>query len=227
MAARGQRSRKLIEKVSMTDFASTSADDTCVALARLSEPNYAASPADADPAYAALSRAAARLGWADERSPLGRVIPDGARVLIKPNFVMHANQGSGGVEPLITHPSLVRAAVRAALAAGASRVIVGDAPVQGCDFSQLLAITGLDQWSREMMRAEPRFAGIYDFRRTTCVFVDGVRVASEDRLAQDRFALFDLASDSLLEPVTDDRASFRVTCYDPRMMARTHAPGRH
>ena len=64
------------------------------------------------------------LDWNDDqRGPLGRVITQGAQVLIKPNFVLHANQGSGGIEPLITHPSLVRAVVRAALEAGAARVM--------------------------------------------------------------------------------------------------------
>jgi uncharacterized protein (DUF362 family) len=206
----------------------TSCDDPRVAVARLNQPRYSASPAGDEEAYAALCRAAAALGWRhDERGPLGRVIPEGARVLIKPNFVIHANQGGGGIEPLVTHPSLVRAAVRAALEAGAARVLVGDAPVQGCDFDHLLAATGLGEWAGRVMKQEPRFAGVFDFRRTTCVFVDGVRVASEDLQSEDRFTLFDLAGDSLLEPVTDRRASFRVTCYDPELMARTHAPGRH
>ncbi|HKP12768.1 MAG TPA: DUF362 domain-containing protein [Blastocatellia bacterium] len=199
-----------------------------VAITRLPAPRYAPSPGDEAEAYEALRRAAVMLGWDDgERGPLGGVIAQGARVLIKPNFVLHANQGDGGIEPLITHPSLVRATVRAALEAGAARVAVGDAPVQGCDFDHLLAETGLGEWSRRMVETEPRFAGVFDFRRTSCVFVDGVRIASEGLLSEDRFALFDLADESLLEPVTDDRASFRVTCYDPSLMARTHAPGRH
>jgi uncharacterized protein (DUF362 family) len=203
-------------------------DNARVAITRLPAPRYAPSPDDEAQAYDALRCAALMLGWhTDERGPLGGVIAEGARVLIKPNFVLHTNQGDGGIEPLITHPSLVKATVRAALEAGADSVAVGDAPVQGCDFDQLLAATGLGEWSRRLIEAEPRFAGLFDFRRTSCVFVDGVRFASEGLLGEDRFALFDLADESLLEPVTDDRASFRVTCYDPRLMARTHAPGRH
>src|SRR5215813_11306448 len=62
---------------------------------------------------------------------------------------------------------------------------------------------------------------------TTCEFVDGVRVASENQVSEDQFVLFDLGEDSLLEPVTDDRDSFRVTCYDPRLLAKTHTRGRH
>jgi hypothetical protein len=31
----------------------------------------------------------------------------------------------------------------------------------------------------------------------------------------------------LLEPITDDKDDFRVTCYDPRLMSKTHCRGRH
>ena len=106
-------------------------------------------------------------------------------------------------------------------------MIVGDAPVQGCDFDRLLKATGLGAWSDQLKRAEPRFKGVRDFRRTTCVFVDGVRMAEEGRQAEENFVLFDLGGRSLLEPITDGEGSFRVTCYDPRLLARTHAPGRH
>ena len=183
---------------------------------------------NAEPVAAALNRAAGLLGWADEeRGPLARVVPRGSRVVVKPNLVLHENQGPWGMEPLVTHPSLIRAAVEAALRAGAAEVLVGDAPIQGCDFGRLLEVTGLGVWAEALAKAEPRFKGIRDFRRTTCTFVDGVRVAVEDLQPEDNFVLFDLGGESLLEPVTDGRGSFRVTCYDQRLLARTHAPGRH
>jgi len=185
-------------------------------------------PAGGDSVEAAIARAAQALGLADERrGPLGRVIPRGARVVIKPNLVLHENRGSWGLQPLVTHPSLIQAAADLVLQADPAAVVVGDAPIQSCDFGQLLAATGLDEWSRALESRDPRFKGVRDFRRTTCEFRAGVRVAAENRLPEDRFVLFDLASDSLLEPITDKRGSFRVTCYDPRLMARTHAPGRH
>jgi uncharacterized protein (DUF362 family) len=155
------------------------------------------------------------------------VIRAGARVLVKPNFVLHENQGPWGLEPLVTHPSLVRLVTEAALRAGAEEVLVGDAPVQGCDFPALLAATGLDQWAQDLSRTEPRFMGIRDFRRTTCQLLNGVRVAQENLQDEDRFVLMDMAQKSLLEPISDGRGSFRVTRYDPRLMARTHAPGKH
>lgn len=176
----------------------------------------------------ALARAARALDWAEEsRGPLGGVIASGARVLVKPNLVMHENQGPWGMDPLVTHASIIRAVTEAALRAGASEVLVGDAPLQGCDFDQLLSATGLGDWAEELKQREPRFKGIGDFRRTTCVFIDGVRVASEDQVPEDQFVLFDLGGESLLEPISDNQNSFRVTCYDPRLMAKTHTVGRH
>jgi uncharacterized protein (DUF362 family) len=148
-------------------------------------------------------------------------------VLVKPNFVLHENEGAWGMEPMVTHPSLIRAVVEAALESGAAEVLIGDAPVQRCDFPELLRLTKLDDWAARLAAENPRFKGISDFRRTTCTVRDGARVADENRLPLAQFVLFDLAGDSLLEPVSRPHNRFRVTCYDPRLMARTHAPGRH
>ncbi|MFN7948949.1 MAG: DUF362 domain-containing protein [Blastocatellia bacterium] len=202
--------------------------ETRVAVTKLPAAEYPAATNGRDAVSVALHQTAQSLGWADDaRGALGRVITPGARVLIKPNLVLHENQGGWGLEPLVTHAALVRAATLAALQAGAAGVLVGDAPLQGCDFAQLLRATELDEWAATLKRREPRFAGIRDFRRTTCEFIGGVRHETEDRLPADRFILFNLGGDSLLEAITDHRDSFRVTCYDPRLLARTHAPGQH
>jgi hypothetical protein len=91
----------------------------------------------------------------------------------------------------------------------------------------LLQRTRLAEWAHELAGRDVRFAGIRDFRRTTCVLSHGVRVASENLQPEDQFVLFDLGRDSLLEAITDQGAPFRVTWYDPRLMARTHTRGRH
>ena len=210
-----------------------SCEDARVAVAKTPAPRYpsADAPAEtpgADDISRALARLAAELGWGDaESGAFSALIPRGARVLVKPNFVTHENQGAGGIEPLVTHASLVRAVVEALLQTGAAEVSVGDAPVQGCDFEALLGETKLGEWSDELMRRDKRFRGIRDFRRTISVFRDGVRVASENLRDESEFTLFDLGGESLLEPITDESGAFRVTCYDPRLMRKTHAPGRH
>src|SRR5687767_258497 len=131
----GKARMKSIRKESGNSRLESQLSDTVVAAARLPRASYVESPSGEDPVSAALERATRALGWADEeRGLFASVIPEGARVLIKPNFVMHQNEGPWGMEPLVTHPSIVRAVVEAALRAGPSEVIVGDAPVQGCDF---------------------------------------------------------------------------------------------
>ncbi len=199
------------------------ATDSLVALAQLPAASYE------DSAIArAIASLANSLGWSTEGGGVfGRLVPAGARVLVKPNWVMHENQGPWGIDPLVTHGSLIRGVVEAVLRAGPARVVVGDAPLQACDFAALLRATGMDAWATTMQARDSRFAGVRDFRRTTCEVQDGVRVPTTDRRPRDDFILFDLGTESLLEGVTDDRESFRVTQYDPSQMVATHGKGRH
>lgn len=197
-----------------------------VALAEIR--GYVEDAGEAKSVSAVIEQLASDLEWAKAgKGPFGELIQPGDRVLIKPNFVLHHNQGSGGMEPMITHPSVVKAAVDAALQAEPSEVLVGDAPIQTCDFPTLIEESGLSSWAEALKSADSRFKGVKDLRRTTAEHVNGVRVAQENVLPEEDFVLFDLGSDSLLEPITDDKDDFRVTCYDPRLMAKTHGRGRH
>ena len=113
--------------------------DPRIAIAELSSTAYPEASEGDSTVAEALHRVASELDWAaGDRGPFGNVIPAGARVLIKPNFVTHRNEGPWGIEPLVTHQSLVRAAVEGALRADPAEVLVGDAPMQACDFDQLL-----------------------------------------------------------------------------------------
>ena len=207
----------------MIDFEPEILTNSNVALSTLPSPAYPDSQVDK-----ALLSLTQRLEWFEEgRGPFGKMIPRGARILIKPNLVLHANEGPWGIEPLVTHLSLIRAVVEGALLAQPSEILVGDAPLQGCDFPQLMSITGLGEWADRKRMVEPVFKGVRDFRRTTCVFLNGVRLAAEGLQSEDRFILFDLGQDSLLEPISDSHDPFRVTCYDPRLLAKTHGPGHH
>ena len=169
-----------------------------------------------------------QLGWANNSSAFGKTIPQGAKVLVKPNFVLHENNGPWPFEAVVSSPAIVRAVVAEILRSGATEVAVGDAPVQGCDFDALLKRTGLGSWATHLAREDSRFAGIVDFRRTTATFQNGIRTSvREDKVNRDKYVLFDLAEESLLEPVTSAEPRFRVTCYDPQLLAQTHSQGRH
>ncbi len=177
---------------------------------------------------AALRRNADILGWAEVgRGAFGAIIEEGAKVVVKPNLVLHKNQGKAGLLPLVTHQSIVQAVVAEVLKANPLQVTVGDAPIQSCDFETLLRQTKLDEWAADLQKKDTRFKGIVDFRRTVAVIVGGVRRAEENRREEANYVRFNLGADSLLEPLTDDKKSFRVTNYDPRLMAKTHSPGNH
>lgn len=215
----------------VADFISNSSlSDHRVGIVRLPSPTYpSASAGEPTPVSAGLSALAGMLGWSsDAGGPFGAVIPAGSRVLVKPNWVLHENEGPWGIEPLVTHGSLIHAVVNAALAADPARVLVGDAPVQGCDFEKLLANSGIRAWADPLSALDPRFAGVRDFRRTKMQKLEGgARTTEHTEGDLDQFVLFDLGEASLLEPITDDSGSFRVTMYPPALMKRTHAPGRH
>jgi uncharacterized protein (DUF362 family) len=171
------------------------------------------------------------LSYLNPRAPVSQVlqglIPAHSRVVIKPNFVTDRNRGPWGIEPLITSPALIQAIVEQILRIEARDVLIGDAPIQSCDFERLLSVTGLREWSTQLRVRDSRFLGVADFRRTTCTEIDELRVATENVQSLENFVLFDLGHDSLLEPISGRRNSFRVTRYDPRQMAKTHGPGRH
>ena len=176
----------------------------------------------------ALERLTARLGWGGTaRGGFDAVLPRGAKVVVKPNWVMHANQGPWGMDPLITHHQVIRAVVSSLLRSHAGTVTIGDAPLQSADFDAILAWGDLGTWLRHQAARDPRLAGPVDFRRTRSRVVAGVLIQDEDQRSLEDFVLFDLREQSLLEPVSGRNPAFRVTQYDPRKMRETHRPGRH
>jgi len=175
-----------------------------------------------------------RPGW----NPLGALIPSGARVLIKPNWVLHRNQSGHGLECLVTHASFIEAVAQYVALARPSSLIIGDAPIQGCDFTALRAACGLDGMVERLRRGAGGAPGpegppagipveIVDFRRTVLRGHELGDRKAEDLRDQNNFVLFDLGGRSLLEPLAGQSRRFRVTMYNPDLLGRTHAPGRH
>lgn len=166
----------------------------------------------------------ARFGTA-EWNPLGELVPPGARIVIKPNWVHDHNMGPGGWECLITHPSILRAVLDYALLARPSDVLMGDSPIQDCDFDRLLALGVLPVL--EHVRAQKAPVRLADFRRTT-LQADGFSARINENIRPlKEYVTVELGHESLLEPIAEDAARFRVTKYDPRKMKDNHRPGTH
>lgn len=82
-------------------------------------------------------------------NPLGAIVSPGQRVVIKPNFVIHANQAKGGgpLEPVVTHPSMLRAVIDYVLVAlaGSGSITVADAPQSDCRIDVLKAAMQVEE----------------------------------------------------------------------------------
>jgi len=165
----------------------------------------------------------AGLGRKDAGAPLCDIIEPGMTVLVKPNWVLHENFSGHGMECLVTHPNLILAVLQEVFKARPGRVIIGDAPIQGCDFDQLVT----KQWIDEVAAIASCPFDVVDFRRTV-LRKGGLSAGQEtDVRGDENYILFDLGKDSLLEPVSTQENRFRITCYDPDQLAEKHRPGKH
>lgn len=165
-------------------------------------------------------------GACSGQSPLSWLVKPGSTVLIKPNWVHHENPSGGGTDCLVTHFTVIGAVLELVLKCSPGRVIVGDAPIQGCDLPKLFETAGYNRL-KEILRAKSGCVEWKDFRRT--VRRQGLWLAEciTDLRPLEDYVLFDLGCDSLLEPISRQANRFRVTMYDPRLMQQAHGNGRH
>jgi len=159
-------------------------------------------------------------------NPLAAFIPSGSKIVIKPNWVFHENQRGAGLDCLITHSSVIEAVAKYVGLTNPAQLIIGDAPIQGCDFAQLRKLAGIDEAADRLRQRGLQFS-IADFRRTILKDNSLGHERSEGVRDLENFVLFDLGEDSLLESLSGDADKFRVTMYNPELLHRTHAPGRH
>jgi uncharacterized protein (DUF362 family) len=163
------------------------------------------------------------LGRIDKNAPLRDIIEPGMTVLLKPNWVFHENLSGLGNDCLVTHPNLIIATLKEVLKARPSRVIIGDAPIQACDFEKLVP----EDWRTKVKALAGCPVDFIDFRRT--ILHSGNFAAGQDLNMRDEghYILFDLGRDSLLEPVSTSDNRFRITCYDPDILKQHHLQGKH
>ena len=160
---------------------------------------------------------------AQEWNPLKDLVEPGGNILIKPNLVMDVNQNpEGGVLCLYTQPSLVAAIVDyVLLAAGKNcHIVVGDAPMQSCDWNHLIQESGYDRlvaWYKERNIN----ISLVDFRELTSVREQGIIHQSVNMGVKGR--VIDLGCESEFAGLSDkEYNAFRVTNYDPGIMVQHH-----
>ena len=163
-------------------------------------------------------------------NPLGMLIAPGNTVLLKPNLVSHRNlfdrHGLTDTDSLVTHGSVIRAVsdyVAKALRNN-GRIIIGDCPIQGTIWSEVVKLTGLASVTNYVSQA---FSGIdialKDYRLATARVAGGrvmERFACKESI--DDYYEVDLKEHSLLIPLMDGKCEFGVSQYPKRRMMQAH-----
>lgn len=155
-------------------------------------------------------------------NPLGEIIKPGNTVLLKPNLVLHENRSGCGTDCLYTQPSLVAAMVDYVCIAlkGKGRIVIGDAPVQECDFGALIKQSGydilVDFYQRRGIEIE-----LVDFRNVKTYEKDGLHYLQEAE--QEEGVVVKLDRGSIFAGIDAERMKkLRITNYDPRILQKHH-----
>ena len=189
-----------------------------------------------DPVYRSLLSLFDAWGRNPE-NPFGDLVEPGGTVVIKPNWVKH-NNPRGSLECLITHSSLIKYVIdfTAKALAGRGRIIVGDAPIQSCDFQKLVELSRIRDVLDLARKKYPDITfELEDWRLT--IMHNGSSGSSErraqtqrdgyDNLVSTDFILIDRGKGSFLEDIADYSDNFRVTAYKTSLMLAHHRAGRH
>ena len=161
-------------------------------------------------------------------NPLKDFISPGNTVLIKPNMVMDINENKeSGVDCLYTHPSVVAAVIDYVLIAlkGNGKIIIGDAPMQECNFDNLIKESGylsLLEFYRDNVRNIS--IELKDFRELISIQKKNIRYSSVQEKKGKAVALNE---ESAFFNNNFSEKQIRITNYDPSILLNHHTKNLH
>ncbi|MDY0103771.1 MAG: DUF362 domain-containing protein [Lentimicrobium sp.] len=147
----------------------------------------------------------------------------GKKILLKPNWVTHDRKPDDEWS-LRTHDAVILALVEILIEQNPASIIIGDAPIQGCDWNKMLSKNFINDI--EVLKDKYKIPiAIKDFRRVT--FNPVLNNPIKDRRPLTDYVIFDLGTNSFLDPISTENNIFRVTNYDPDRLAESHRKGIH
>jgi len=149
-----------------------------------------------------------------EWNPFSDFISKGDSVVIKPNFVNHLNHSkNGNLESVVTNIAIIRPVIDYVVLAlgGTGKIILGDAPVQDCDFVKLMQISGVDEMIREYKKHSVDI-GLVDFRKNS---------------SDISCATIDMGKDSKFNVKNLPQGKYAITNYDLKIMGTHHKGDSH
>ena len=159
-------------------------------------------------------------------NPFGKYITPNDTVLIKPNLVMDRNENGEGTDCLYTHPSLIAAAIDYVIIAlkAKGKIFVGDAPMQECDFDNLIEQSGLKALI-QYYKKKGIDISLIDFRGLKSKNVNGIY---HQELQNEDGTIIDLGKDSEFADFEErDLKNLRITNYSPALLREHHNRQKH
>lgn len=161
-----------------------------------------------------------------------RNLPDGAfrKVVIKPNWVKHQEHAEFPIAALVTSTRLIDEVIQACIAKypGLEKISVGDVPLQTCDWAALIAQTGVDKLIEKYRGSIAPVVQFLDLRRERWTPKDGfMELDSSHPGDPNGYSEVIIDHTSLLEEVSHNADSFRVSDYDPAETVSVHRKGVH
>lgn len=160
-------------------------------------------------------------------NPLGSIIKKGDNVVLKPNLVMHVNKSGDTEDCLYTHPSVVAAIIDFVIIAlnGSGKIVVGDAPMQDCNFNILVQNSGYLELI-EYYKSKGIDICLVDFRELSSYVKNGIRYNIINDHAHGK--VIDLKNNSEFASYNGQHLNdLRITNYDPNILNIHHCDGKH
>lgn len=149
---------------------------------------------------------------------------NGKKILLKPNWVRHSLKESDDL-CLRTNDTFVLAVILLVLKLKPESILLGDAPIQGCDWIKMLTNDFINEINY-LSKLYNIPVILKDFRRVAFNSVSNELRINQKPLTD--YLIFNLGEKSTLEPVTHKTQNkFRVADYNSNRMAEAHAPGIH
>jgi uncharacterized protein (DUF362 family) len=174
------------------------------------------------------------LDWKNPDAPpaIGPLLPDGdfQKILLKPNWVLHASHPEFPIEALVTSSALIEAVIEACFAkyANLESLIIGDVPLQSCDFEKMCSQSGIDALRKRCKERFGERVRFLDLRRERYRLVKGFLELESDAPGDPSgYSEVILDERSQLEEISHRAASFRVSDYDPEETRSVHQKGSH
>lgn len=168
-------------------------------------------------------------------NPFRGIISPGQYIVIKPNLVMHKNAvKKNGEECLYTHPSVVAAVLDYVILAMSDEdgkfsgnIIVGDAPMQSCDFRALVKESGYAQLISYYQK-KGYAVKLKDFRNVKVKVSDRGWIYRKQEKDGNSGKVVSLGSESNFTELSTGRMKrLRVTSYDPAILKKHHNESVH